>query len=119
MFMTSLLATLLRREGIGRYNIGTPMSEFLKMDIFFVVTTIVTVVAGVFIVIALYYVVRILRSVDHLAQNVSTESDNIKEDLLLLRTKLREEGTKIKHFSDYFAGIVRRKQARRKAVREE
>lgn len=95
------------------------MSEFLKMDIFFVVTTIVTLVAGVFVIVALYYLVRILKSVDHLAQNVSTESDNIKEDLILLRTKMREEGTKIKHFSDFFAGIMRRKQARRKVRSEE
>lgn len=95
------------------------MSEFLKMDIFFFVTTIVTIIVGVFIVVALYYLVRILRSVDHLAQNVSTESDNIREDLILLRTKLREEGTKIKHFSDFFAGIARRKQGKRKIVHEE
>lgn len=95
------------------------MSEFLKMDIFFVVTTVVAVVVGVFLVIALYYLVRILKNVDHLAQNISTESDNVKEDLLLLRTRLREEGTKLKHFSDFFAGIARRKQARKKTVSEE
>ena len=90
------------------------MSEFLKMDIFFVVTTIVTIIGGVFVIVALYYLVRILKSVDHLAQNASTESDNIKEDLLLLRTKLREEGTKIKHFSDFFGGMMKRREVRKK-----
>lgn len=95
------------------------MSEFLKMDIFFVVATIITALAGVFIVIALYYIVRILKSVDHLAQNVSTESDNIKGDLTLLRVKIREEGVKIKHFSDFFASIIKRREVRKKAGRRE
>lgn len=95
------------------------MAEFLKMDIFFVVTTIIVVIAGVFVVAALYYLVRILKSVDHLAQNVSSESDNIKGDILLLRTKMREEGTKMKHFADFFASIMKRKAARRKAESKE
>lgn len=95
------------------------MSEFLKMDIFFVITTIIVVIVGVFIIVALYYLIRILKSVDHLAENVSTESDNIKGDILLLRTKMREEGTKIKHFADFFASIMRRKASRRKAENKE
>lgn len=95
------------------------MSDFLKMDIFFVVTTIVVLVGGALSVVALYYLIRILKSIDHLAQNVSEESDNVRGDLLLLRTKVRNEGTKMAHFTDFFASLAKRRRARKKSVSEE
>lgn len=90
------------------------MNDFLKMDIFFVVTTIVAVLLGAFVLVALYYLIRILKSVDHLAKNVSEESDNVREDITELRGKVRDEGMKLKHLADFFAGMASRKQARKK-----
>ena len=92
------------------------MNDFLKMDIFFAMTTAVVALIGVFSLVALYYVISILRSVDHLAQNVSKESDSLREDINVLRRKVRDEGMKVKHLLDFFAGIKARKQSRKKAT---
>ena len=90
------------------------MSDFFKMDIFFVVTTIAVFLGGVLCVIALVYVIKILKSIDHVAQNVSEESDKMRGDLSVLRKKIREEGVKLKHFSEFFTGLVGRKKSHRK-----
>ncbi len=84
------------------------------MDIFFAVTTIVVFFFGILGMVALYYVIRILRSVDHIAHNVSDESDHIREDVQLLRSKVRAEGMRISHLMDFFAGMRTRKRTRTK-----
>lgn len=89
-----------------------PMSEFLKMDIFFVATTAVVVLFGIAGLVALFYVIKILRSVEHVAENVSEESDNIREDVSVLRKKAHEEGVKMKHLADFVGSITRRAQKR-------
>ncbi len=86
------------------------MEDFLKMDIFFAVTTAVVLVGGMVAIIALVYVVSILQSVNHLMKNVSEESDRVREDLVVLRGKIRDEGMKWKHFLDFFLGIAKRKK---------
>lgn len=89
------------------------MNEFLKMDIFFVVTTFVVLFVGAFAIVALYYIVRILRNVDHLSQNISEESDNVRGDITILRQRIRDEGMKVKHFADFFSSFAARNTARK------
>lgn len=91
------------------------MDEFLKMDLFFVVTTVVVLLLGIFLIVAVVYVIRILRNVDHLSRNISEESDHIRTDLGVLRKNVREEGMKISHFLRFFGGMVgRRKKSSKK-----
>lgn len=94
------------------------MSDFLKMDIFFFTTTAVVLVLAIFLIVALYYVIKILRSVDHVAHNVSEESDNLRSDFVVLRQKIRDEGMKIKHFADFFMNFAGRKAGRKKAAKD-
>lgn len=89
------------------------MDDFFKMDVFFVVTTAVVLIAGVILMVALFYLVRVLRSVDHLMKNVSEESDNIRGDIAVLRAKIRDEGMKAKHFLDFVLGVASRNSRRR------
>ncbi|MDO8521499.1 MAG: hypothetical protein Q7S52_05285 [bacterium] len=91
------------------------MDNFFKMDIFFVVTTVAVFLGGVLCVIALLYVIKILKSIDHVAQNVSEESDEMRGDLAILRKKIREEGMKLKHFSEFFTGLIGRKKSHKKS----
>ncbi|OGZ08658.1 MAG: hypothetical protein A2942_02605 [Candidatus Lloydbacteria bacterium RIFCSPLOWO2_01_FULL_50_20] len=91
------------------------MDDFLKMNVFFVVTTVVVFCGGLLLAVALFYVIRILRSVDNVARNVSEESDSLRGDLSVLRSKIREEGMKIRHFTDFFGRIVGHKKTRRKS----
>jgi hypothetical protein len=95
------------------------MDDFLKMDVFFVVTTAVVLCVGTFVLVALFYMIRILRSVDHVAHNLSEESDRVREDLVVLRRKIAEEGMKIKHLSDFFQSVTGRAKAKRKQTPRE
>lgn len=95
------------------------MDEFLKMDIFFMVTTIVVLAGGMLCVVALFYIVRILKSVDNIAENVSEESDSMRGDIAVLRQKIREEGMKIKHFTDFFSGMASRRKLHKKSKERE
>ena len=89
------------------------MTDFLKMDIFFATTTAVVFLLGLFLIVALFYVIKILRRVDHVAENIAEESDSIRGDIGVLRTKIRDEGVKLKHFGEFFEHIVSRSQGRR------
>ena len=90
------------------------MDDFFKMDIFFVITTVAVFLGGVLCVVALVYIIRILKSIDHVAQNVSEESDEMRGDLSVLRKKIRDEGIKWQHFAEFFSGMLWRKKPRKK-----
>ena len=77
------------------------MSEFAKMDIFFVVTTIAVIVVAVMLAIALYYIVRILRHVEHVSEIVSDEGDRMREDIAQMRSSIKREGFKISHLASF------------------
>lgn len=91
------------------------MDQFLKMDIFFVVTTIVVLGGGILCIVALVYVIKILKSVDNVARNVSEESDSMRGDISILRHKIREQGMKVKHFADFFGAMISRRKSRKKS----
>ena len=86
----------------------------MKMDIFFVVSTAAVFSVGLFVIVALFYLVRILKNLDHISKNVSNESDSVREDLAILRKNLREEGMRIRHFTDFFERMFVRKTQRKK-----
>lgn len=87
------------------------------MDIFFVVSTLVVVILGILGAIALFYLIRILRNVEHVSLRVAEESDNLQSDIATLREKVREEGLRMKHFSEFFGTIFGR-TTRKRAVRK-
>jgi len=65
------------------------MDEFLKMDIFFFVTTITVVVVGVLMAFVLWRLERVLRNVEHISEQVAAESDNVRLDLAEMRADVR------------------------------
>ena len=71
------------------------MSQFLEMDIFFIVTTIVVIGIGVLFVVILLRIWRILGHVEKISKDVSEESALLREDIGDLRTKIYREGFKI------------------------
>ena len=105
-----------RKERVGCI-IVLHMADFLKMDIFFFTTTAVVLLLGILLIVALYYVIRILKSVDHVAHNVSEESDNLREDVAVLRDKIRDEGMKMKHFFDFFMNFSGRRAGRKRSAK--
>src|SRR3989338_3680306 len=93
------------------------MSEFMKADIFFFVTTIAVILLTVGIIIALYYVVRILRSVRNVSERVEEGSKVLSEDLEELRLKMKVGGVSARLFSGMFRN-TRRWFGKEKAKRE-
>ena len=57
------------------------MSEFAKMDIFFMVTTFVVVILGILIAMILYQVWRILGHVERLGQIFEDEAKLVRGDI--------------------------------------
>jgi hypothetical protein len=68
------------------------MNEFLKMDIFFVVATVALVVFVIMLCVALWYMIKILRAVSHVAETVDAEAQAIKSDLDDARESIKREG---------------------------
>ncbi|HYE23420.1 MAG TPA: hypothetical protein VEA92_03185 [Candidatus Paceibacterota bacterium] len=71
------------------------MDAFLQMDIFFIVTTIVVIVIGALIALVLFYVVRLLRTLERIARDVEGEAKAIISDIDDVRAKARIEGFKV------------------------
>lgn len=87
------------------------MDEFLKMDIFFVVTTIAVVVMTVLGTLVLIRVLRILKNVEDISLMVEEEGQKFREDIARVRSSVREEGLRAKHLFDLlsFGGKKRRR----------
>ena len=62
----------------------------LKMDIFFIVTTSVVVLFGLFGVIILFYLVKIIRAISKLVGTVQREADEIAEDFKEIKKDVKE-----------------------------
>ena len=68
------------------------MTDFLKMDIFFVVATVATVLIAACIVVALVYVVRLMRTLNRISEEVEEEAKAIREDIRDARSQVRGFG---------------------------
>lgn len=91
------------------------MEPFFQMHVFFFVTTIAVIVLAILVAWGLIYLVRILRNVDKLSEAAAEESTLLRADIAELRSNVRKEGSKLKHFTDFgkkFAGRMTRKPAR-------
>lgn len=65
------------------------MTDFFKMDVFFVVATIATVVVAIALVVALVYAIRFLRTLNRIGDDIEAETDAIREDIHDMRKKVR------------------------------
>ena len=73
------------------------MNEFLKMDIFFVVTTVAVVLISLLLVFVLIRVLRILKNVQDISLLVEEEGQRLREDIAHVRESVMEEGVRLKH----------------------
>ncbi len=65
------------------------MNEFLKMDIFFAITTIAVIVVAGISVFVLWKLARVLRNVEHISEQVSAETDAVRDDLVHMRGEVK------------------------------
>lgn len=79
------------------------MQDILKMDVFFVITSVSVIVVAVGLVVALFYLIRILRNVRYVSDKVRIESDEILKDVDLLRQEIKEKGFKMSGILSLFS----------------
>ncbi len=65
------------------------------MDIFFVVATIGLVVLTILVGIAIFYVIRLLRTLDSIAHTVEDEAEALKGDLDEARATIKRGGSSL------------------------
>ncbi len=61
------------------------MSETLQANIFFLITSIAVGVGTIFVCAILYYIVRIMRRIDHITKRIDERSEVIADDLARAR----------------------------------
>ncbi len=61
------------------------MTEVLQANLFFFITAVSVVVFTVFLCVAMYFVIKILRSVNNITERIDEGSETIAEDIKQLR----------------------------------
>lgn len=61
------------------------MTEILQANVFFFITAMSVVVFTIFLCVAMYLVIRILRSVRNITERIESGSETIAEDIKQLR----------------------------------
>jgi len=84
------------------------MNDFLKMDIFFFVTTIIVLAIGIVMFLIVLRLWRILGSIERIAEMAEHETGLLKEDIANLRADVRREGFKVKSFMRLFKSMFTR-----------
>jgi hypothetical protein len=92
------------------------MTDFLKADIFFFVSSISFVILAILAIVAIIYVIRILKNVDQISENAKNEAEKISADLDEARLELRSDARGAKKYFDFFKKLIglRTERARRK-----
>lgn len=66
------------------------MTEILQANLFFFITAMAVVIFTIFLCVAMYYVIRILRSVGKITERIDEGSETIAEDIKQLRSYIAE-----------------------------
>jgi uncharacterized protein (UPF0335 family) len=86
------------------------METLIHADIFFFITTIAVALVTVGIVIALAYLIKILRNVSEVSEKVKEEGAEILEDIHTMRHDLKRDGFRFRFIKNFFARLFRRKK---------
>ncbi|MDP2665682.1 MAG: hypothetical protein Q8P23_03575 [bacterium] len=81
------------------------MDEFLKMDIFFFVTTVAVVVLAFFSAYVLWRLQRVLKNIEHISEQVAIESDIVRQDIAEMRSDIRYGKGRIKSLFSFLGKL--------------
>lgn len=84
------------------------MSEFLKMDVFFFVTTVAVVVVALCVAIVSWRFWRILKNIEHISEQAAREADTIHLDLIDLRANIRRGEGRLKSLFGFLGKTTKR-----------
>jgi hypothetical protein len=83
------------------------METLIHADIFFFVTTIVVVIVGIALTIALIYLAKVLRDIKAITREVKEETILFRQDIGNLRNDIRREGFRLEQIWSFFRNIVK------------
>ena len=84
------------------------MDAFLKMDIFFFITTVAVIVITILVTGILWRLSRILKQFEHISEQVALEGDKIRLDLADVRADIRRGKGRLKSIFDFFSKTAKR-----------
>ena len=90
--------------------------QILNTNIFFFITSVVVVLLGIFIALVIFYIIRLLRIINHVADLVVEEGTKVKKDIDTVRTFAVDHGrtlTRAFHISDHFTKKKSKKRSKR------
>lgn len=89
------------------------METLIHADIFFFVSTIALGLVTVGLIIALIYIIKILRTVSRVSEKVKDESDEIIADIKNLRGNIKQQGFGLRNVKDIVKMVFGRKKAKK------
>ena len=90
------------------------MLDVLKSDIFFVVTTIAIVLVTIALLVALAYVIRILRDAQKVSEVIRAEGEEIVKDVSDIRKGIKKQGISVFGFVGKLAHLFISSRKKRK-----
>ncbi len=90
------------------------MQEIIHADIFFFVTTVALIVIGILLLVAILYGISILNDVKYITRRIRHESEEVIQDLHLLRNHIKDEGLKWATVSAIFGRFFGRRKKGKK-----
>jgi len=84
------------------------MNEILNANIFFFVTTIAVVIFVILGIIALYYLILILKNAKDVSQRIEKGSEMIGEDIIELRKNVKTEGFRLVYFITFISNLFKK-----------
>lgn len=90
------------------------MDDFLKMDIFFFVTSVAIIAISILLGLVLIRLLRILKRVDEVSEMVQEEAQEIRADIQEMRASVKAETFRIGQLLSTLGGFLKPKRAPRK-----
>lgn len=82
------------------------MDTLIHADIFFFITAIAVVLATGALLVALWYVIQILRDVREISAKAKNAADKLEVDFETLRADLKHKGTKVGSIADMILAFI-------------
>lgn len=81
------------------------MTDFMKLDVFFFVTTIAVVILTLLLAVLIIYIIKIGKDIKYISHRAKSEADLIAQDLSDLRQNVKDKGVKMKYFWSFFNNL--------------
>ena len=94
------------------------MDTLIHADIFFFVTTVVVIIVGIALTVALIYLAKALSDIKEITKQVKEETILFREDIGELRGDIKKEGFRIERFMMFLKNLFKKTKTRsRKEVK--